>query len=104
MAAKDSKGAIGGIIQGNKGVIRSYYPPNVVGPVSLELNDGTKEEYDDKMFMKRMVPELNTFYDAIINRDYEFCYQALDESLEVIKALTKARKDANIVFPSDSTK
>ena len=52
--------------------------------------------------MKRMVPELNTFYDAITNQDYEFCYQALNESLEVIKALTKARKDANIVFPNDS--
>jgi predicted dehydrogenase len=62
IAAKDSKGSVGGIIQGTKGVICSQMAANSVGGVMLKLNDGTVEKYDDGMAEKRMIPEFETFY------------------------------------------
>lgn len=101
VAAKDSKGMTGGIIQGNKGVIKTDKAPNMVGKVTLELNDGTYEEYDDGFASERLVPEFTSFNETINNKDYDACYKILDKSLLVSKLLTKARLDKGIVFPTD---
>lgn len=53
-AAKDCKGNYGGVIQGTKGCIRNIYPPNLIGEVSLELNDGTVGKYDDGFGKERL--------------------------------------------------
>lgn len=104
VAAKDSKGIFGGIIQGTKGCIRSALPPNVVGEVVLELNDGTREVYDDGMGKLRMIPEFQCFIKAINNNDLAFCYQQLDKSLAVCEVQTNSRRKAGIYFAADKEK
>lgn len=101
IAAKDSRGLRGGIIQGTDGVIRTDVSPNLVGKTVLELNDGTVEEYDDGYSDKRMVPEFEAFIQAINAQDYDFCYKMLDQSVAVAEVQTKARLDAGIVFAAD---
>ena len=101
LAAKDSKGMRGGLIQGTDGVIRTTESPNLVGKAVLELNDGTVEEYDDGYTDQRMIPEFETFIKTINARDYDFCYQMLEKSMAVIEVQTSARLAAGIVFPTD---
>lgn len=101
IAAKDSKGICGGIIQGTKGCIRTVNTPNSVGKAILELNDGTIEEYDDGMETTRMIPEFITFIQAINEQNFDFCYQQLEKSLAVSRIQTTARKKAGIIFPVD---
>ena len=101
LAAKDSKGLRGGIIQGTDGVIKTDVSPNLVGKAVLELNDGTVEEYDDGFTDKRMIPEFEAFIKAINAEDYDFCYEMLDKSVAVAEVQTKARQDAGIFFDAD---
>lgn len=101
VAAKDCKGLYYGIIQGTKGSIRSSYPANLIGEVTLELNDGTKEVYDDKGADARLIPEFTVFINAINNNDIDFCYRQLDKSVAVSEVQTNARLDAGIIFPAD---
>lgn len=101
IAAKDSKGLRGGIIQGTDGVIKTDISPNLVGRTVIELNDGTIEEYDDGLAEKRMIPEFEAFIQAINTEDYDFCYAMLDKSVAVAEVQTKARQDAGIVFAAD---
>ncbi len=102
IAAKDSKsGIMGGLIQGTDGYIQSEQLANKVGKVILKLNDGTIEEFDDGMAFKRATVEFAAFLNMIKNNDFERCYEMLQESLEVSKVQTTARKQAGIVFPTD---
>ena len=101
LAAKDSKGLHGGIIQGTDGVIKTDVSPNLVGKTVLELNDGTTEIYDDGFSDKRMIPEFEAFIKAINEEDYDFCYEMLDKSVAVAEVQTKARLEAGIVFAAD---
>lgn len=101
LAAKDSKGSAGGIIQGTKGCIKSAFPPNLVGEVRLELNDGTIETFDDQEQFQRVIPEFKTFIQAINNHDLEFSYKQLDKSIQVCEVQTGARLQAGILFPGD---
>ena len=101
VAAKDSKGTYGGIIQGTNGCSRSSYPANLIGEVTLELNDGTKESYDDGGAEARLIPEFTAFVNAINNKDLEFCYQQLDKSIAVSEIQTEARIGAGVHFPAD---
>ena len=101
LAAKDSKGMRGGLIQGTDGMIRTEESPNLVGKAVLELNDGTVEEYDDGFTAKRMIPEFEAFIKTINAKDYDFCYQMLEKSIAVTEVQTKARQAAGIIFPAD---
>ncbi|KUP25915.1 Gfo/Idh/MocA family oxidoreductase [Paenibacillus sp. DMB5] len=100
-AAKDCKGIYGGIIQGTKGCIKNVYPPNLIGEVSLELNDGTVEKFDDGSARERLIPEFTAFVKAINEQDYDFCYEKLERSLAVSEVQTNARLKAGILFPVD---
>lgn len=101
IAAKDSKGMLGSIIQGTDGYIQTSYSPNVLGSVVLHLNDGTKEEYDDGMAYTRLIPEFTAFIKAINEKDYDFCYRMLDKSIAVSRVQTEARLGAGVRFPAD---
>ena len=101
IAAKDCKGTYGGIIQGTLGCIKSSYPANLIGEVTLELNDGTIEKYDDGSAKERLIPEFEVFIRTINEKNYEFCYECLNKSLNVSKVQTKARLDAGIIFAAD---
>ncbi|OCN06199.1 NAD(P)-dependent oxidoreductase [Erysipelotrichaceae bacterium MTC7] len=100
-AAKDCGGVVGGLIQGTNGVIRSSFPPNLVGEVTIKLNDGTEEQFDDKSAYERLVPEFTAFINAINDKDYQYCYQQLEQSIAVSEIMTKARLEAGIIFPGD---
>lgn len=100
-AAKDCNGLIGSTIQGTKGFIKTIYPPNLVGEVTLQLNDGTIDKFDDKSAFNRLIPEFTTFINAINDKNFDFCYEQLNRSLSVSKVLTKARREAGINFPCD---
>ena len=104
VAAKDCKGAIGAIIQGTKGCIRTASYPNVVGEVILELNDGTVKKYDNGSMEERVIPEFQCFIDTMKAENYSFCYEMLDKSIAVSAVSTEARKSAGIIFPADHAK
>lgn len=99
--AKDSKGPKGGTIQGTDGVIRTEWSPNVVGKATLELYDGTTEEFDDGMALSRLLPEFTAFIDAIDRNDRGFCETMLEKSIAVSRVQTKARLMAGVRFPAD---
>lgn len=99
--AKDCKGPMGGTIQGEDGVIRTSWSPNIVGGVTLELNDGTKEEYDDGMARTRLLPEFTAFIEAINRGDRAFCEKMLEKSIAVSRVQTCARIAAGVRFPAD---
>lgn len=101
IAAKDCKGIYGGVIQGTNGCIKSNYPANLVGEVTLELNDGTKQSYDDGGAKARLIPEFTAFVKAINENDLEFCYRQMEKSVNVCEVQTKARIEAGIHFPAD---
>ena len=101
VAAKDSSGNCGCLIQGNQGVIRTTLQPSRLGQVRLELNDGTVETFDDGSDRKRAEMEFRIFADAINRRDYDFCYELMETSLAVAEVMTQARLGAGIYFPCD---
>lgn len=102
LAAKDSRGIAGAVIQGTEGCIKTGFAPNVIGKVTIELNDGTVEEFDDGMINDRLVPEFTTFVKTINDGNLEFCYEMLKKSLDVSEIQTKARLSAGIHFPADN--
>ena len=95
-AAKDCDGDNGGIIQGTKGCIISESKPNVVGRVTLQLRDGRTEVCEEPYADSRMIPEFTQFIRAIREKDYDFCYDQLQESLEVNEVLNRSRIQAGL--------
>ena len=102
IAAKDCNGMSGSFIQGTEGFIKTAGAPNMLGTVTLKLNDGTVEEYEERMAKTRLIPEFAVFIRAVKEKDYDFCYRMLDKSLEVSRIQTKARLEAGICFPADN--
>lgn len=101
VAAKDSNGIVGTVIQGTNGCIRTEMPANIIGKVTLELNDGSIQTFDGGQPEDRLIPEFTIFIDAISKGDYEYCYKMLDKSITVSRIQTAARLSAGISFPSD---
>jgi Predicted dehydrogenases and related proteins len=100
-AAKDCRGERGSIVQGTDGTITTSTSANLIGPIVLELNNGIKEEYDDGMSEQRAIPEFDDFIKIITDDNYLKCMELLNQSNEVIKLMTKARKDIGVLFPTD---
>lgn len=100
-AAKDCRGERGSILQGTDGIITTSTSANLIGPISLELNDGTREEFNDGMSEQRAIPEFHDFFKIIAEDDYHSCMNLLNQSKNVITLMTRARKDAGIFFPAD---
>lgn len=87
-------------IQGTEGYITSTGQPNICGPVTLHLNDGTHETYDRSLpiMSEGEFREFKAQQDA---GDLEECYRQLDESLLVSKVQSTIRRASGIVFPQD---
>ncbi len=100
-AAKDCAAPFSFVIQGTEGYISTKFPPNLIGEVTIHLNDKTEEKFDDGMFMNRLIPEFKFFIDCINRNDSDAFLKTLDESLAVSKIQTKARVEAGIIFPAD---
>lgn len=100
IAAKDCNAPNGCIIEGTKGYIQQNTPAGVCAEVTLHLNDGKEEVFNENP-TNRMESEFITFSKEIASGNRENCYKILDNSLLVSKIQTKARLDAGIYFPAD---
>lgn len=100
IAAKDCFAPASYLIQGTDGYILQTSPANFCGAVTLRLNDGTEETYDEQT-ASRLEPEFKAFVHEIDSGDRTRCYEMLERSLAVSKVQTTARADAGIRFPAD---
>lgn len=98
--AKDCAAPLSNTIQGNDGYILQTTPTGVCGEILLHLNDGTEERFDDNPEI-RWESEFRAFAKAINEGNLEACYSDLDETLAVVRVMTKARQSAGVVFPMD---
>lgn len=101
IAAKDCSAPCSYVIQGSKGYICQNTPANFCGAVTLHLNDGTEEYYDENPQASRLEPEFRLFYQQISSGDRSRCYEMLEQSLLVSRIQTEARIGAGIRFPAD---
>jgi len=53
------------------------------------------------MSEQRAIPEFDDFIKIITDDNYLKCMELLNQSNEVIKLMTKARKDIGVLFPTD---
>lgn len=100
VCAKDCGAPCDVLIEGTDGYIRSDTPPNVCGPVTLHLNDGTEETFD------RSLPvmwegEFREFERQLAEGDLDECYRQLDESLVVSRVQNEVRVASGVLFPAD---
>jgi predicted dehydrogenase len=87
-------------IQGTDGYIVSNSQPNVCGPVTLHMNDGTEECFDlSKPVMWQA--EFEEFVRQQETGDLEECYRQLDESLLVSRIQNTIRYESGVIFPQD---
>lgn len=103
IAAKDCTAPLLYTIQGTKGCIRQETPANFCGKVTLRMNDGTEEIYDENP-SSRLESEFRNFAQEIASGDRTGCYRMLDHSVLVSRIQTKARLGAGIHFPADDRK
>ncbi len=100
ICAKDCAAPTQNVIQGSDGYILQTTPANNCGAVTLHLNDGTEEHYDDNPDLQ-WESEFRAFAAGIDSLDRTGCYEMLDHSLAVAHALYDARQSAGVVFPMD---
>ena len=100
-AAKDCAAPPVYVIQGTAGYIRTAYSPNLIGKVTLHMNDGTEETYDDGMAKRRLIPEFTHFIHIMNDNDHAACDALLEKSIAVSRIQTRARVNAGILFPAD---
>ena len=101
LAAKDSKGATGAVIQGTDGCIRTAGSPNFIGTVTLELNDGTVRAFNEGTPQERLLPEFRAFIRCVNENDHAFCDRMMACSIAVSRTQTEARLQAGVRFPAD---
>lgn len=100
IAAKDCAAPWSYVIQGTKGYIMQKTPANFCMEVTLHLNDGTEETFDEEP-ASRLETEFRAFKKEIDSGDRRFCYEMLEHSLSVSRVQTEARLGAGIRFPAD---
>lgn len=100
ITAKDCKTQCFGLIQGDKGYIRLNTETSRLASYSIIMNDGKRKDVDDKD--QSEFAGWKTLYDAFMkiykNKDYETCYEYLEDTLRVQKVLDAARASANMKF------
>lgn len=101
IAAKDSKGTCGCVIQGEKGIIRVEMAPSLLGEVRLQRNDGTEETFYSDETRLRAAREFAVFAGAIAGRDLAFRDEMLEKTLAVTRVTESARQQAGIRFPGE---
>lgn len=106
IAAKDCAAPCIYTIQGTKGYITQNTPANWCYQVTLHLNDGTEEVYQEHPEKPadpsaRLEPEFRFFARAIETGDTAACYERLEHTLTVSRVQTQARHSAGIQFAAD---
>ncbi len=100
IGAKDCGAPTDNVIQGTKGYILQTTPAGQCGEVTLHMNDGTTETFDEAP-EHRMEKEFKAFVEMMENDEKERCGKMLAHSVMVSEVATAARKDAGIVFAAD---
>ncbi len=100
ICAKDCGAPTTNVIQGTNGYIMQTTPANRCGAVTLHLNDGTEEVFDESPELQ-WESEFRTFAAGIEAGDRAGCAAKLELSLAVARVLTEARRQAGVVFPAD---
>lgn len=100
VGAKDSRSQNIAQIQGDEGYIVVNDSTSRCGQIEVHLKDETIQikEQDQEVVLTY---EVKDFIDIINRQDYDTCYQKLAYSLNVMKVLHKARKNAGIYFDAD---
>lgn len=104
VAAKDCAAPISYVIQGNDGYLLQTTSANFCGPITLHLNDGTEEHYDENGFSdftSMWDAEFASFKADVESGSTDHCYQMLDETLLVSRVQTDLRLSAGVRFPAD---
>ena len=101
VAAKDCGAPFTNCIQGNLGCIYTGSPLFTLTDFDYQLNKQDPVHYDLTGSAHRMKHEFIDFIDMFSNDRYAEAYRLLDHSMEVMKVITKARKDISLVFPDD---
>lgn len=100
ICAKDCGAPTTNVIQGTNGYIMQTTPANRCGAVTLHLNDGTEEVFDESPKLQ-WESEFRAFAAGIEAGDRAGCAEKLEHSLAVARVLTEARRQAGVVFPAD---
>ena len=101
IAAKDCGAPFTNCIQGNLGCIYTSSPLFTLTDFDYQLNKKEPVHYDLTGNAHRMKHEFLDFLELFNSGNYEETYRLLDHSMEVMKVITKARKDIGLVFPDD---
>lgn len=104
IAAKDCAAPLSYVIQGDGGYLNQSTSANICGPITLHLNDGTEETYDENGFddfTGMWDAEFASFRADVESGSTEHCYQMLDETLLVSRVQTELRLSAGVRFPAD---
>lgn len=100
VAAKDCAAPIMNVIEGTDGYLLQTTPANNCGEITLHLNDGTEEHFNDNPRLQ-WESEFRAFARMIDEHDTEGRDRYLDHTLTVARVMTQARLDAGVVFPAD---
>ncbi|MBR0418113.1 MAG: Gfo/Idh/MocA family oxidoreductase [Erysipelotrichaceae bacterium] len=103
IAAKDCGAPYTNCIQGNKGCIYTHSPLFTLTDFDYQLNKEEPVRYDLTGDAHRMKHEFIDFLEMFNHKDYEKMNELLEHSLRVMKVVTEARKDIDLVFPDDFT-
>lgn len=102
ICAKDSGAPNRSVIQGTDGWLRMDSAPNFCAPITLHLNDGTEEFYDDTT-ANVYEAEFREFMAQQDAGDLAACYDELQNSLLVSRVQNSIRQESGVLFPSDRT-
>lgn len=100
VAAKDCAAPIMNVIEGTDGYLLQTTPANNCGEITLHLNDGTEEHFNDNPPLQ-WESEFRAFARMIAEHDAEGRDRHLDHSLTVARVMTEARLGAGVEFPAD---
>lgn len=100
VCAKDCAAPCGIVMQGTDGYVQTTTPPNMCGPVTLHLNDGTEQTLD-RSHPVMWEGEFREFLRQQEAGDLQECYRELDQSLVVNRVQNAIRYESGVVFPAD---
>ncbi len=99
--AKDTWGVNSFQIEGENGYIYIENGSNGLKNVQV-VTKTTDETYNDQSDPDRWFYEIQAVTKLFLSDDYDAVYQRLDTTLETVRVIEKARKEAAILFPGDS--
>lgn len=100
VGCKDTKSVNFAQIQGEKGYLYVHKGANECPEFTVSVSD-EETTINEQQNKNTLYYEVLAFADMYNNKDYKLCYDLLDYSHSVMKAVVAARKDAGIVFEAD---